>query len=94
MGLRISGRVRSLVRAARWKVESVLASMFALAALVTAVFPRWIEALGLEPDGGDGSAEWGVVALLAVAAVITAALSRRHYASLVAARLAGEEARP
>lgn len=82
------------MRAARWKVESVLAASFALAGLVTAVFPRWIETLGLEPDGGDGSAEWGIVALLAVAALTSAAMSRRHYASRVTARLRGEEARP
>lgn len=79
MSQRDSGRVMGIVRAARWKIESALTALFALAALVTAVFPRWIEALGFEPDGGNGSAEWTIVLALAVGALASAALSRRHY---------------
>lgn len=68
------------VRAVRWKIEGVVAMLFAIATIVTAAVPRWIEALGLEPDGGDGSAEWGLVVALGAAAVVAAYASRRHYA--------------
>ena len=94
MGQRNSGRFRSLVRAARWKIESVLAALFALGALLTAVFPHWIEAFGLEPDGREGSAEWAIVAALAVAALASAILSRSHYVSELRAWRAEEGARP
>ncbi len=64
---------------AQWKVEAFLAGTFALAAIVTAIFPQWIEALGFEPDRGDGSAEWAIVAVLGLMALASAALSRRHF---------------
>jgi len=67
------------LRIARWKVEAFLAASFAIATMVTAIAPQWIEALGFEPDRGDGSAEWAVVAVLGVAALVSALLSRRHY---------------
>lgn len=55
-------------RRARW--ELVLAVVAALAAIVTAIVPDWIEAVfGVDPDGGDGSLEWIVVAVLAVIAL-------------------------
>ena len=59
----------------RWRVEAVLGMVFAVAALATAAVPRWIEAAGIEPDGGSGSAEWGVVAVLGLAAGAAGALS-------------------
>ncbi|MDR2986943.1 MAG: hypothetical protein LBV34_19105, partial [Nocardiopsaceae bacterium] len=46
--------------------------------ILTAVWPEWIEGLfGFDPDGGNGSAEWLIVAVLAVAAIAVAALARR-----------------
>ena len=70
-----------LVRAARWKLEALLAGLFAVAATITAIFPRWIEAFGLEPDRGDGSAEWAIVVVLGLAALASAGMSRRHFLS-------------
>jgi len=67
------------VRNVWWKVEAFFAGLFAIVALVTAVVPRWIEEFGLEPDGGSGSAEWGIVVVLGVAALAAGLLSRRHF---------------
>jgi hypothetical protein len=62
----------------RARIEIVLAGLLAIATIMTAVWPDWIEnVLGFDPDGGDGSAEWLVVAVLAVATLIVAALARR-----------------
>jgi hypothetical protein len=67
------------LRSAWWKVEVFLAALAGVGAGVTAIVPDWIEAFGIEPDGGDGSAEWAIVAGLAVGAAIVGLLSRRHY---------------
>jgi len=68
------------------RIETVLAAIFALLAIVTAVWPTWIESItGLEPDAGSGAAEWAVVAGFAVAALVAAALARRDHRSLKAA---------
>lgn len=64
-------------RVVRWKVEAILATLFTVGAVLTVAFPQWVEALGLEPDGGDGSFERVLVAALGVAALASAALSRR-----------------
>jgi hypothetical protein len=66
----------------RTRVEAVLAAVLAVAALATLVWPTWIENLtGFEPDGGTGETEWWLVAVLAVAAVCSAALSFRDLRS-------------
>jgi hypothetical protein len=60
------------------RIESVLAAIAAVLAVVTALWPTWIESLlGVEPDGGSGELEWLVVAALAAAAVVLALLARR-----------------
>jgi hypothetical protein len=53
----------------RCRAEIALgAACFALLAL-TAAWPDWIEAIfGVEPDGGSGAVEWGLVAVLAACA--------------------------
>ncbi|MBO0776996.1 MAG: hypothetical protein J2P34_11855 [Actinobacteria bacterium] len=62
----------------RARIEIVLSALLGMATIVTAAWPAWIEALsGLEPDGGNGTSEWRVVAVLAVITVATAALARR-----------------
>ena len=58
----------------RLRVESILALLFSALAVVTAIWPDWIEILGFEPDNGDGSAEWSIVALLGILALISAVL--------------------
>jgi hypothetical protein len=66
-----SGRPRT-----RYWVELALASVATALFVLTLVWHDWIEAFGIEPDGGDGSLEWIVVAVLAVVALVSAALAR------------------
>ena len=62
----------------RVRIEVVLSALLGMATIVTALWPTWIEGLfGFDPDGGNGTAEWWIVAVLAVITVATAALARR-----------------
>jgi hypothetical protein len=62
------------------RIEVVLAALFGALAIITAFWPTWIETiLRIDPDGGDGSAEWLVVGLLGAAAIVAAILARRDY---------------
>jgi hypothetical protein len=81
------------IRGARWKIEAVLAALFIVAALATAIDPAWIEALGIDPDAGNGTLELAIVVGIGVAAFAVAALSLRHYAARPHRLAAGEEAR-
>jgi hypothetical protein len=57
----------------RFWVESASAIATAILAVVTSVWPEWIEAVfDADPDGGSGAAEWAVVGVLAI---ITLALA-------------------
>jgi hypothetical protein len=68
-------------------VETVLAGIFGVLAVVTTLWPTWIESItGLEPDAESGVAEWAVVVVFATAAVGAGALARRDYRNLKAAR--------
>jgi hypothetical protein len=50
---------------------------------LTAIWPDWIELLfDADPDGGNGSAEWGIVIAFAAAAIIFAVLARFEYRRL------------
>jgi len=62
----------------RATVESAFGSAAGLLALVTAVWPDWIEVLtGIDPDRHNGSIEWvAVAALLAVAVSLGADVYR------------------
>jgi hypothetical protein len=61
----------------RFWVESVLASVSALLAVVTAISREWIELLtGWDPDHGDGSLEWAIVVGLAAVAVVAGITAR------------------
>ena len=67
----------------RAHLELGLATIFALAAIATAIWPTWIESLsGLEPDSGSGEAEWWIVVGLGAAALIAAMLARRDYVAM------------
>ena len=61
-------------------VEAILASVSAALLALTVAWPRWIEdILGFEPDGGDGSTEWGWALAFAVATVVCFASARRTW---------------
>jgi hypothetical protein len=62
------------------RIETVLAVVAAALAVVTFIWPDWIETVfSVDPDGGNGTAEWLVVGLLALVAVTAAMLARRDY---------------
>jgi hypothetical protein len=68
------------------RLETALATVFAVAAVATMIWPTWIESVTrLEPDGGSGTAEWWLVIVLGLLAVVSALLARRHYRALTAA---------
>jgi undecaprenyl pyrophosphate phosphatase UppP len=64
----------------RFWVESALASLTAVLAIVTVFWHEWIEILfKVDPDGGDGSLEWLIVLGLAVTTIILASLARMDW---------------
>lgn len=63
----------------RARIEIVLSALLGTATIVTGVWPTWIEDLfGFDADGGNGTAEWWIVTVLAVITVAAAALARRE----------------
>ena len=61
----------------RVRIEIVVSALLGAATILTAVWPDWIEGLfGVDPDGGNGTVEWLIVAVLAVATVAAIALTR------------------
>ena len=66
------------VRHRFWWEAALVASTGTLAVL-TALRPTGIEALGLEPDGGSGAAEWAVVAALALTCAVAGAVARAEW---------------
>ena len=67
----------------RFWAECSLAGLAAVLAVLTAIWPDWIELLfDADPDGGNGSAEWGIVIAFAAAAIIFAVLARFEYRRL------------
>jgi hypothetical protein len=64
----------------RFYVETALGTLTFLLLALTVVSSEWIEALlGVDPDHGNGSAEWLVVGLLAVATVALVVAARAEY---------------
>jgi len=62
----------------RARIEIVLSVLLGAVTILTAVWPTWIEGVsGFDPDGGNGTAEWWIVAVLAAITVATAVLARR-----------------
>ena len=67
------------------RMELLLAVAFAGLAMMTAIWPTWIENLtGLEPDKGGGETEWGFVAILGIVSLVTAIAARRQYRRIAA----------
>jgi H+/Cl- antiporter ClcA len=62
------------------RIETVLAVVTGILAIVTLVWPTWIETLvGVDPDSGSGATEWLIVIALAGLAVASGLLARRDY---------------
>ena len=70
--------------------ETALATLTAAIALLTIVWPDWIEVIfGVDPDGGNGALEWGFVGLSAFASLM---FGLRARADLIdRAEVAGQE---
>jgi len=64
----------------RFWAESVSAFIAAVLALVTVAWPDWIEILtGSAPDGGSGTLERSIVAVLTAAVILLAAAARAEW---------------
>jgi polyferredoxin len=64
----------------RPRLEAALCALFTALTIITVIWPTWIERLtGLEPDGGSGAAEWGIVLVLGAAALGFGLLARRDF---------------
>jgi hypothetical protein len=71
--MNIGLRLRLCVEAG---VGACSASLLAL----TLVWPDWIERFaGLQPDGGDGSVEWGLVAFFSALSVLALGMTWRDW---------------
>jgi len=71
----------------RFRAETALAAVFVALAVLTSIWPNWIEAIGFDPDQGDGMAEWLIVAAFGVLAVVCTLLAHRDYRQSRAAAL-------
>ena len=61
----------------RFWLESILGSITCILAVITLFWHDWIEAVfGVDPDKGNGSAEWLVVVVLLVITATLAAAAR------------------
>lgn len=64
----------------RFWVELILSVLTLGAALVTALWPDWIELVfKVDPDRGSGLLEWSIVGVLAVTAVVLSMLARAEW---------------
>lgn len=61
-------------------VESVLGSATTFLALLTLIWPDWIEGVfGVDPDHGNGSLEWAIVAVCFAVTIASAVLAGREW---------------
>lgn len=61
----------------RFWIEAVAAVATGVVLVLTAIWPRWIESLfEVDPDGGDGSLEWALVAALALVTITLSIAAR------------------
>ena len=61
----------------RFWVEAGLAALAAILVVVTLIWREWIEAIfKVDPDGGDGSLEWAIVAALLATSLTLSLLAR------------------
>lgn len=77
----------------RFWVEAFVSVCSSLAFLVTLCWPQWIEfCFGVVPDGGNGSLEWLIVALSAVAAMMAWAIAGIEWRRTQTRRTVGDVA--
>jgi hypothetical protein len=63
----------------RYWLELALAAVTAFLAVLTLITAEWIEAIfGVDPDGGSGALEKGIVVGLALVAIVSGLLARRE----------------
>ena len=75
---------------ARFWVETGLAALCALLAILTLFTRDWIEALtGFDPDNHNGSFEWVIVAALALVCILLSIAARADWHRLRSSALAG-----
>ena len=66
-----------------FRIELLLCSLFAAFALLTLVWPDWIESVvGFDPDQHNGAVEWTIVGVLLGAALFLGLVARRQRAGL------------
>ena len=67
----------------RLRLEVGLAALSAALFIATLTWPEWIEVVfGVEPDHGDGSAEWLVTAVTGLSAIVAVLLARAYWRRL------------
>jgi hypothetical protein len=64
----------------RFRIEAVLAVVATVFLILTLVWKDWIEIVfGVDPDHGDGSAEWLIAGGAALLAVVFGVLARMDW---------------
>jgi hypothetical protein len=66
-------------RGIQFWVEAGLAAITGSLCVLTLFWPQWLEALGLDPDHGSGSAEWFIVAVLFALALVLGLAARLEW---------------
>jgi len=64
----------------RFWLEVVLGSACLVLLIVTLISAEWIELLfGVDPDGGSGTLEWGIVGVLAAGTLAAGGFARQEW---------------
>jgi hypothetical protein len=67
----------------RFWITAAVGLVSAALLLVTLAWPDWLElVLHIDPDGGNGTVEWAIVALFALVALAGFALARAEWRRL------------
>lgn len=75
-----------MTRRTRVWIEATLAALSGIFFLLTVLWEDWIEIVfGIDPDNGDGSAEWKIAIGAAVLTVVFVVLARIEWRHLKAA---------